>query len=189
MPLFYARPAAPRNRSEAAPGRGDSRATLGGTFNRLAALLHRVTTVHATRALVEVLCELARDADPDSISVRLAATPAGELVPTDGDLTGVEPETPVLSDFYFPEAGDALTSVFGVDLATPTGQTAGRFVSHPDGNPDVTITDDLHAQVLIGVPPWEPENVRAYDRNGTRRDLVLLDAAAPDADAPGEISD
>jgi hypothetical protein len=161
---------------------------VGGTFNRLAALLAAVTTVHATRALVEVLCELARDADPESISVRLAATAAGDLVPTDGALTGVDPETAVLSDFYFPGAGDALTSVFGVDLATPTGQTAGRFVSHPDGNPDVAITDDLHAQVLIAVPPWDAENVRAYDRNGTRRDIVLLDAAAPDADAPGDVA-
>jgi hypothetical protein len=136
-----------------------------------------------------VLCELAADADPESISVRLAATPARDLVPTDGDLPSVEPETAVLSDFYFPDAGKSLTSVFGVDLATPTGQTAGRFVSHPDGNPDVAITDDLHAQVLIAVPPWEAENVRAYGRNGTRRDLVLLDAAAPDVDAPGDIAD
>jgi hypothetical protein len=171
------------------PSAAAGRATAGGTFNRFAVLRPRVTTVHATRPLVEVLCELARDADPGSISVRLAATPAGDLVPTDGPLTGVEPETAVLSDFYFPEAGDALTSVFGVDLATPTGQTAGRLVSHPDGNPDVTMTDDLHAQLLVAVPPWNPENVRAYDRNGTRRDLVLLDAAAPDADAPGEIAD
>lgn len=145
--------------------------------------------VHATRALVEVLCELAADADPDSISVRLAATTAGELVPTDGALTGVDPETPVLSDFYFPDAGNALTSVFGVDLATPTGQTAGRFVSHPDGYADVSITDDLHARVLVGVPPWNVEDVRAYERNGRRRELVLVDAAAPEADAPGETAD
>lgn len=148
-----------------------------------------MATVHATRALVTVLCELAGDADPDSISVRLAATPADDLVPTDGTLTRVDLETPVLSDFYFPDAGDALTSVFGVDLATPTGQTAGRFVSHPDGNPDVDITDDLHAQVLVAVPSWGVEDVRAYDRNGTRRDLALLDAAAPETGAPGDVVD
>jgi proteasome lid subunit RPN8/RPN11 len=144
-----------------------------------------VSPVHATRALVDVLCELAADADPTSLSVRLAATPAGDLRPTDGALTGVDPETPVLSDFYFPDAGDALTNVFGMDLATPTGQTAGRFASHPDGNPDVAVTDDLHAQLLVAVPPWNPENVRAYDRSGTARELVLVDAETTEPDALG----
>jgi len=132
-----------------------------------------------------VLCELAADADPNSLSVRLAATAAADLRPTDGALTGVDPETPVLSDFYFPDAGDALTNVFGMDLATPTGQTAGRFASHPDGNPDVAVTDDLHAQLLVAVPPWNPENVRAYDRSGTARELVLVDAETTEPDALG----
>lgn len=141
--------------------------------------------VYATRALVDVLCELAADADPGSVSVRLAATRTGDLEATDGDGTiGLDPDTRVLSDFYFPDAGDALTRVFGVDLAAPTGQTAGRFVSHPDGNPDVTVTDDLHAQLLVGIPPWDASDVRAHDRSGTRRDLVLVDAEAPAADAP-----
>ncbi|MDH5018681.1 hypothetical protein [Halobacterium rubrum] len=141
--------------------------------------------VYATRALVDVLCELAADADPGSVSVRLAATRAGDLEASDGDGTiGLDPDTRVLSDFYFPDAGDALTRVFGVDLAAPTGQTAGRFVSHPDGNPDVTVTDDLHAQLLVGIPPWDASDVRAHDRSGTRRDLVLVDAEAPAADAP-----
>jgi len=143
-----------------------------------------VTPVYATRALVAALCELAADDDPDTVSVRLAANPAADLRPTDGALTGLDPSTPVLSEFYFPDAGDALTSVFGVDLATPTGQTAGRFVSHPDGNPDVSITDDLHAQLLVSVPPWEPTDVRAYDRNGSRHDLVLVAAEPPESDAP-----
>jgi hypothetical protein len=144
-----------------------------------------VAPVYATRALVDVLCELAADADPGSVSVRLAATRTGDLEATDGDGTiGLDPDTRVLSDFYFPDAGDALTRVFGVDLAAPTGQTAGRFVSHPDGNPDVTVTDDLHAQLLVGIPPWDASDVRAHDRSGTRRDLVLVDAEAPAADAP-----
>nr|WP_272904621.1 hypothetical protein [Halobacterium sp. TGN-42-S1] len=131
------------------------------------------------------MCELAADADPGSVSVRLAATRAGDLEASDGDGTiGLDPDTRVLSDFYFPDAGDALTRVFGVDLAAPTGQTAGRFVSHPDGNPDVTVTDDLHAQLLVGIPPWDASDVRAHDRSGTRRDLVLVDAEAPAADAP-----
>jgi hypothetical protein len=142
-----------------------------------------VTPVYATRALVDVLCELAADADLGSVSIRLAATPAGDLQPADGGI-GLDPDTRVLSDFYFPDAGDSLTRVFGVDLAAPAGQTAGRFVSHPDGNPDVSVTDDLHALVLVAVPPWEPGDVRAHDRGGTRQDLVLVDAEAPDVDAP-----
>jgi hypothetical protein len=140
--------------------------------------------VYATRALVDVLCELAADADPDDRSVRLAATPAGDLQSTDGEHTGLPADQPVLSDFYFPDAGDALTNVFGMDLATPTGQTAGRFASHPDGRYDVSVTDDLHARLLVAVPPWDAESVRAYDRSGTRRDLVLVDATAPEDEIP-----
>jgi hypothetical protein len=143
-----------------------------------------VAPVYATRALADVLCELAADADPDDLSVRLAATPAGDLQSTDGDSTGLDPDQPVLSDFYFPDAGDALTNVFGMDLATPTGQTAGRFVSHPDGRYDVSSTDDLHARLLVAVPPWEADAVRAYDRSGRRRDLVLVDATAPADEIP-----
>ncbi|WP_336035672.1 hypothetical protein [Halobacterium yunchengense] len=141
-------------------------------------------STYATRALVSVLCELAADADPDSVSVRLAATPAGELEPTDGPLSGIDAATPVLSDFYFPDAGASLSGVFGMDLAAPAGQTAGRFVSHPDCDPSVSVTDDLHATVLVAVPPWTPADVRAYDRNGTRLDLVLVDAEAEQPDTP-----
>ncbi|MCG1004440.1 MULTISPECIES: hypothetical protein [Halobacterium] len=139
---------------------------------------------YATRALVSVLCELAADADPDGISVRLAATPAGDLQPTDGPLTGLDAGTPVLSDFYFPDAGSSLTGVFGMDLAAPTGQTAGRFVSHPDGDPTVSVTDDLHATVLVAVPPWDADDVRAYDRDDKRLDLVLVAAETPDPETP-----
>lgn len=161
-----------------------------------------MSPVYATRALLDVLCELAADADPDSLSVRLAATPAGDLQPTsdadgrtDSDggtpsggtvdaLADIDPGTPILSDFYFPAAGDALTKVFGVDLATPAGQTAGRFASHPRGDPDVSLTDDFHAHVLVAVPPWTPADVRAYDRSDTRQDLVVVDAETPEPDAP-----
>jgi len=130
-----------------------------------------------------VLCELAADADPDSISVRLAATRAGDLRPTAGALA-VDAETPVLSEFYFPDAGESLSGVFGMDLAAPTGQTAGRFVSHPAGDPTVSVTDDLHATVLVAVPPWNADEVRAYDRDDERLDLVLVDAETTDPEAP-----
>jgi hypothetical protein len=141
-------------------------------------------STYATRALVSVLCELAADADPDSVSVRLAATPAGDLRPTDGPLTGVAPEAPVLSDFYFPDAGSSLSGVFGMDLAAPAGQTAGRFVSHPDGDPSVAVTDDLDATVLVAVPPWDVADVRAYDRHGRRGELVLVDAETEPEETP-----
>ena len=154
---------------------------LTGTLNPLALEQYRVST-HVTRALVAVLCELAADAEPDSVSMRLAATPAAGLEPTDGPLTGVNADTPVLSDFYFPDAGKSLSSVFGVDLAAPTGQTAGRFVSHPNGDPSVGVTDDLHATVLVAVPPWEVADLRAYDRHGNRLDLVFVDAETPKPD-------
>ncbi|WP_232686863.1 hypothetical protein [Halobacterium zhouii] len=141
-------------------------------------------TVYATRALASVLCELAADADPDSVSVPLAATPANELEPVSGALTAVDNKTDVLSDFYFPDAADAITSVFGMDLATPAGQTAGRFVSHPKGEYEVSLADDLHVRLLVAVPPWNPDHLRAYDRNGTRQSLVLVDATTPSEDAP-----
>ena len=141
-------------------------------------------TIYATRALASVLCELAADADPESVSVPLAATPAHELEPANGERSGVDPQTDVLSDFYFPDAAGAITNVFGMDLATPVGQTAGRFVSHPKGDRDVSLTDDLHARLLVAVPPWDAEDLRAHDRNGTRQSLVLVDATTQPEHAP-----
>ena len=141
-------------------------------------------TVYATRALASVLCELAADADPESISVPLAATPARDLDPGSGELAGVDAEADVLSDFYFPDAAGAISNVFGMDLATPAGQTAGRFISHPMGDYDVSLADDLHARLLVAVPPWNSDDLRAYDRNGTRQSLVLVDATASSEDAP-----
>lgn len=141
--------------------------------------------VHATRALVDVLLELAEDADPRTLSVALAATPAGDLEATDGPgtaLADLDPDTPVLSDFYFPGTGESIEAVFGVDLSTPAGVT-GRFLTHPAGDPEMDVSDDLAARVLLAVPPYDRTDVRAYDRRG-RRDLVLVAAASPDPDTP-----
>lgn len=138
--------------------------------------------VYATRALVEALCELATDAEPDTLSVVLTVRPAGDLDADDGPgtpLADVPADTPVFAEFYLPDAGSALTAVFGVDLATPSGRTRGRFLSHPDGDPDPSVMDDLAARLLVAVPPWSADNIRAYDRRG-RRDLVLLAASAPE---------
>ena len=135
--------------------------------------------IHATRGLLTVLCEFAQDAEPDSTTAALATTPAGDL---DGDVAGADPETPVFTDFYMPQTGESITAVFGLDLSTPSAQTQGRFVSHPDGNPEISIEDDLHAYVFVAVPPWKPENVAVYDRRSNREELVVVDAEPPQVD-------
>ncbi|WP_020221367.1 MPN domain-containing protein [Halarchaeum acidiphilum] len=98
---------------------------------------------------------------------------------TGAPLTGVPDDAAVFAEFYLPDAGGALSAVFGVDLATPSGRTRGRFLSHPRGDPDPSLTDDLAARLLVAVPPWTAEDVRAYDRRGRRR-LVLVAAGAPE---------
>ncbi|MEE6210621.1 hypothetical protein U3A55_10690 [Salarchaeum sp. III] len=141
-------------------------------------------TLYATRALLSVLCDLAEDADPRPIDVSLAATPARDLRPTDDDagvaLTSIPEGTSVLSDFYFPNAGDSINRVFGMDLTTPSGETDARFLSHPKGDPSISTTDDLHARLLVAVPPWNPDDVRAYDRNGRRLSLTIVAAETED---------
>ena len=137
--------------------------------------------VYATSALVEALCRLAADAEPESLSVSLATSAPADLDAVEGTgtpLDAVPPDAPVFSDFYFPSAGRSITAVFGVDLATPTGQVRGRFLSHPDGVLAPRLEDDLAARVLVAVPPWRPHEVRAYDRR-RRRPLVLVAADAP----------
>jgi hypothetical protein len=138
----------------------------------------RVATgvIYATSGLVEVLLEFARDAEPESVSVELSVTRAGAFE----EELGLDPETPVLSHFYMPEAAESVGAVFGMDLTTSAGQTQGRFVSHPDGELRVRREDDLHGVVLVAVPPWNLDSVRAFARDGTGRELVLLDAAPPE---------
>ena len=89
------------------------------------------------------------------------------------------PETPVFTDFYLPETGESVNAVFGVDLSTPAGQTQGRFVSHPRGEQGVSRTDDLHEVVFVAVPPWEPESLAAFSRDGVRKSLERLAGAPP----------
>lgn len=141
--------------------------------------------VYATRALVDVLLELAKDADPRALSVALAATPASDLEATDAPgqpLDELDDDTPVFSDFYFPGAGESIEAVFGMDLSTPAG-ISGRFLTHPDGDPEMNVTDDYAARVLLAIPPYEREDVRAFDRRG-QRDLVIVAAESPEPDTP-----
>ncbi len=131
---------------------------------------------HATSGLVEGLLTIAADRDPNGVSIALATTPAGDLG------LDLPPETPVFTDFYFPDTGDSVSAVFGVDLSTPGSE--GRFVSHPDGDPQLTRTDDLHGVVLVAVPPWTSDDLRAYDRRGRRQELELLDVVPRDGELP-----
>ena len=128
-----------------------------------------------TRGLLTVLLERAATAEPEGVNVLLDTTPAGEL---QGDTGGLDPSVPVLTHFYFPDAGGSVRAVFGMDLGTPAGRA--RFLSHPDGDPTLRETDDLAAVVLVTVPPFGEGDVSAYDRRGTGLDLRIVDAAPPE---------
>ncbi|WP_290811823.1 hypothetical protein [Halovivax sp.] len=136
--------------------------------------------VYATEGLIDVLLDLASEADPDRVSTGVSTTPAGELVGPDAD--AVDPETPVFTDFLLPDPGNALTHVFGVELSTPNRNAGGRFISHPAGELGLSLRDDLAEVVFIAVAPWEAtdESLGAFDRRGERLPLELLDAAPPE---------
>ena len=131
--------------------------------------------VFATAGLVEALLDRARDADPEAANVVLDATPAGAF---DGDL-GLDDDRPVLTHLYLPDAGKSVRAVFGVDLGRPASRGTARFVSHPQGPPELTREDDLAAVVLVAVPPWEREGLAAFARSGRRLSLSLVDAEPP----------
>jgi hypothetical protein len=134
--------------------------------------------VYVTRALVDVLLELASDADPDRVTTGLSVSSAGDL---DG-AEGIPPETPVFTDFFLPDPGNSVNAVFGVDLSTPARQIQGRFVSHPVRELEVTKRDDLAQVVFVAVPPWEVDDrsFAAFDRAGQRQPLKIIDARAPE---------
>lgn len=131
---------------------------------------------HATRGLVEALLDMAAEADPEPLGVVLAATPAAAF---DADL-GLDAETEVLTHFYFPETSPSVSAVFGMDLGTPSGAGRARFVTHPDGDRELTERDDLAAVVLLAVPPWDEASLAAFDRAGRRLSLDVVDAHPPE---------
>ncbi|AFK19283.1 hypothetical protein E6P09_10915 [Haloferax mediterranei ATCC 33500] len=131
--------------------------------------------IHATRGLIDVLLDMAEDAEPQAVNLVLAPTPAGEF---DSDL-GLDPETPVLTHFYMAEAGQSVSAVFGMDLGTPAGRGRARFLTHPQGPFKLTERDDLAAVVLLAVPPWEDRTLAAFDRAGRKLELVIVDAEPP----------
>ncbi|WP_254761531.1 hypothetical protein [Natrinema marinum] len=133
--------------------------------------------VYVTRALVDVLLDLASDADPSPLTTGVSVTAASEL---EGE-SELPPDTPVFTDFFLPNSDNPVNAVFGVDLSTPARQTQGRFVSHPVGELEVTRRDDLAQIVFVAVPPWEVDerSFAAFDRSGRRQPLEIVDAAPP----------
>ena len=140
--------------------------------------------VYITRALADVLLDLASDADPDRVTTGVSVTPAGEL---EGGGVDVPSETPVFTDFYLPDPGNAVNAVFGVDLSTPARQAQGQFVSHPIRELEVTRRDDLAEVIFVAVPPWglDERSFAAFDRRGTRQPLDIIDASPPDQSLSG----
>ena len=131
--------------------------------------------VYVTRGLVETLLRLAREAEPNDVTISLAVTRAEDLPEAD-----LDPETPVFTDFYLPSTGGSVNAVFGMDLGTPAGQTQGRFVSHPDGYMGVSKLDDLHEVIFVAIPPWETDSFGAFDRSGRKKDVEILDVEPPE---------
>ncbi|WP_408957696.1 hypothetical protein [Natrinema sp. 74] len=133
--------------------------------------------VYVTRGLVDVLLDLASDADPSPVTTGVSVTAASEFE----DASGLPPETPVFTDFFLPTSDNPVNAVFGVDLSTPARQTQGRFVSHPVGELEVTRRDDLAQIIFVAVPPWEVDkrSFAAFDRSGRRQPLEIVDAAPP----------
>jgi hypothetical protein len=131
--------------------------------------------IYATQGLTETLLRQASDADPESVTISIATTPAADLPETD-----LDPKTPVFTHFYLPSAGGSVSAVFGFDLGTPVAQSDGRFVSHPNGRLDVTKTDDLHEVVFVAVPPWDEESLAVFDRRGSEQPLTVLDTEPPE---------
>ena len=131
--------------------------------------------MYVTRGLVDALLDMAESAEPEQANVVLASTPAAEF---ETDL-GLDPETPVLTHFYLPDAGRSVRAVFGMDLGTPAGRGRARFISHPQGKLEVTERDDLAGVVFVAVPPWELDSLAVFDRAGTKLDLSVLDAEPP----------
>ncbi|PSQ48525.1 hypothetical protein BRD19_06725 [Halobacteriales archaeon SW_7_65_23] len=131
--------------------------------------------IYATRGLVDTLLRLAEEEDPDSTTIPLAVTEAGTMPEAD-----VPDDTPVFTHFYMSNEGDALNAVFGVDLNTPVGQTPGMFVSHPRGDLRVSKRDDLREVVFVAVPPWDTDSIQVFGRDGSEKELSVLDVEPPD---------
>lgn len=138
-------------------------------------------SIHITAALLDVLLDMSEAAEPESVSVVLTPTPAGEFEAA----LELDDETPVLTHFYLPDAGQSVSSVFGMDLSTPAGRGRARFHAHPQGPREPTKRDDFAAALLVAVPPWNRDAVRAYGRGSDRLTLDVIDAEPPEETLDG----
>lgn len=126
--------------------------------------------IFITSGLLDGLLSIAAQQDDASLSVPLIATPVNELKVND-----VPEDAVVFTDFYLPDSAASVSSVFGVDLGTPTVRTDGRFISHPNHYLGVSVTDDFHQIMIIAVPPWNQESVGAFTRDNTQVELSIID--------------
>ena len=133
-------------------------------------------TVYMTRGLLEGLLTLAEERTPEAFEAALGVTPAAAFARS----LPLADQQPVFTHFYLPDAGASVSAVFGFDLGTSPGQTEGRFVAHPDGELAVRVTDDLHAVVIVAVPPWTQQSVAAFDRSGEPLSIEIVEAEPPD---------
>lgn len=109
--------------------------------------------------------------DPSKMTVKLRSR-SGEEMETAADCEEV------YTEFYMPSADSAIESVFGFDIGIPIGQTDGVFISHPEGDRDVRMTDDLHRIIFVATPPWDGDDpLRAYSRDGEELQVKLVDDA------------
>ncbi len=126
--------------------------------------------IFISSGLLDGLLSLAAMNEDTSLSVPLIATPVSEL-----DVSEVPDEAVVFTDFYLPDSAASVSSVFGVDLGTPTVRTDGRFISHPDHYLGISVTDDFHQIMIIAVPPWNQESVGAFTRDNKQVELSVID--------------
>ncbi len=141
--------------------------------------------VYITRALVDVLLDLASDADPDRVTTGVSVTPAGEL-----GAGGYHPRRPSSPTSSFP-IRNSVNAVFGVDLSTPARQAQGQFVSHPLRELEVTKRDDLAQVIFVAVPPWttDDDSFGAFDRNGDRKPWRSSTHTHPNSRCPTEVGE
>lgn len=130
---------------------------------------------YITRGLTTALLEFAEEAEPERFGAGLGTTRASEF---ESEL-GLPPDTPIFTHFYHPDAGKSVSAVFGMDFSTPVGRTEGQFVSHPQGELKVELTDDLHATMFVAVPPWGVERLAVFGRRGDRQPLEIVEAEPP----------
>lgn len=131
-------------------------------------------TVHITEGLLDVLLEIAADADPQETTLHLGITPADEL-----GIEGLNADIPVFSDLYLPNTGHSIEAVFGMNVSVPPGRSPGIFVSHPTGPLDIRSTDEFAERIIVAVPPWTPGDVAVFDRRGREIPMQLHAVSEP----------